>query len=94
MLETAGILAAVGDAASTESPYLLAIFGAMIGCGLIIIGAATGIGMIASKSVESIARQPEAGGRIFTSMIVAAALLEGVTFFALLICMLTVLWLK
>ena len=94
MLETAGILAVVGDAASTESPYFLAIFGAMIGCGLIIVGAATGIGMIASKAVDSIARQPEAGGRIFTSMIVAAALLEGVTFFALLTCFLTVFWLK
>ncbi len=87
-------LAEVGGAGSTGSPFQLAIFGAMIGCGLIIIGVGVGIGMIASKSVESIARQPEAGGRIFTSMIVAAALLEGVTFFALLICMLTVLWLK
>ncbi len=93
MLGTVGILAEGGAAAAGDAGFL-AIFGAMIGCGLIIVGAAAGIGMIASKSVESIARQPEAGGRIFTSMIVAAALLEGVTFFALLICMLTVLWLK
>ncbi len=102
MFQLAGILAEAGPVADTAavasaaggSAAFLAIFGAMIGCGLIIMGAAAGIGMIASKSVESIARQPEAGGRIFTSMIVAAALLEGVTFFALLICMLTVLWLK
>jgi len=94
MLGMVGILAEAGGAGSTGSPYHLAIFGAMIGCGLIIVGAATGIGMIASKAVDSIARQPEAGGRIFTSMIVAAALLEGVTFFALLTCFLTVFWLK
>ncbi len=94
MLGTVGILAAAAAADSTGNAFHLAIFGAAIGCGLIIIGVGVGIGMIASKSVDSIARQPEAGGRIFTSMIVAAALLEGVTFFALLICMLTVYWLK
>jgi F-type H+-transporting ATPase subunit c len=44
--------------------------------------------------VDSIARQPEAGGRIFSAMIIAAALIEGVTFFALLICFLAVFWLK
>ena len=94
MLGTVGILAAAEGAGSTGDAFQLAIFGAAIGCGLIIIGVGVGIGMIASKSVESIARQPEAGGRIFTSMIVAAAMIEGVTFFALLICMLTVYWLK
>lgn len=71
----------------------LAILGAAIGCGLIIIGAAFGIGLIGGKAVESIARQPEAGGRIFMTTIIAAALVEGVTFFALLICFLAVFWL-
>jgi len=71
----------------------LAIFGAVIGCGMIIIGAGIGVGMIGGKAVESIARQPEAGSRIFMSMIIAAALIEGVTFFALLICFLAVFWL-
>jgi len=65
----------------------LGVLGASIGCGLVIIGAAKGIGNIASSAVESIARQPEAGGRIFTSMIISAALIEGITFFALLVCM-------
>lgn len=69
-----------------------AILGAMIACGLIIIGAATAIALIGSKAVDSIARQPEAGNRIFSAMIIAAALIEGVTFFALLICFLAVFW--
>jgi len=57
-------------------------------------GAGLGIALIGSKAVDSIARQPEAGSRIFISMILAAALIEGVTFFALLICFLAVFWLK
>jgi len=71
-----------------------AVNGAAIACGFIIIGAALGIGMIGGKAVESIARQPEAEGRIFTAMIVAVAFIEGITFFALLICFLTLLWLR
>ncbi|MBI1337487.1 MAG: ATP synthase F0 subunit C [Phycisphaera sp.] len=59
--------------------------GVSLGAGLIVIGAAKGIGNIGSSAVESIARQPEAGGRIFTSMLLSAALIEGFTFFALLI---------
>ena len=58
------------------------------GAGLAIIGAAMGIGMIAKASVESMARQPEVAGQINTSMIIAAALIEGVTFFALIIIIL------
>jgi len=60
----------------------------IVGAGLIVIGAAKGIGMIAGNAVEAIARQPEAGGRIFTSMIISAALIEGFTFFALVISLL------
>ncbi len=58
------------------------------GAGLVIMGAAMGIGMIAKASVESMARQPEVAGQINTSMIIAAALIEGVTFFALIIIIL------
>lgn len=60
-------------------------FGLALGAGLICIGAARGIGMIGSKAVESIARQPEARPGIFTSMIITAALIEGFTFFALIV---------
>jgi F-type H+-transporting ATPase subunit c len=63
-------------------------FGLAVGAGLIVIGAAKGIGMIGSKAVESIARQPEARPGIFTSMIITAALIEGFTFFALVIVLL------
>jgi len=59
-----------------------------VGVGLIIIGAAYGIGGLAKSAVESMARQPEAAGNIQTAMIIAAALIEGVTFFALIIVLL------
>jgi F-type H+-transporting ATPase subunit c len=62
-------------------------FGAALGAGLVVMGAAKGIGNIGGKAVESIARQPEARPGIFTSMIITAALIEGFTFFALVICM-------
>jgi F-type H+-transporting ATPase subunit c len=60
-------------------------FGIAVGAGLIAIGAGKGIGMIGAKAVESIARQPEARPGIFTAMIVSAALIEGFTFFALVV---------
>jgi len=56
-----------------------------IGAGIIIVGAAMGIGMLGKAAVESMARQPEIAGNIQTAMIIAAALIEGVTFFALLL---------
>ncbi|MEL6895888.1 MAG: ATP synthase F0 subunit C [Planctomycetota bacterium] len=65
--------------------------GAGIGMGLAIIGAAMGIGKIGSSAVESIARQPEAGGAIQTAMIISAALIEGAAVIALVIFLLLVL---
>lgn len=59
-----------------------------IGLGLIVIGAGKGIGAIGSHAVDAIARQPEAGGRIFTSMIIAAALIEGIALFAIVVALL------
>ena len=70
-----------------EMLFDLVVLGKAIGAGLIVIGAAKGIGAIGTKAVESIARQPEAGGAIQTAMIISAALIEGFTFFALIICM-------
>jgi F-type H+-transporting ATPase subunit c len=64
------------------------ILGIAIGAGLIVWGAAKGIGHLAGQAMEGIARQPEAGGRIGTNMIIAAALIEGFTFFALVIALL------
>jgi F-type H+-transporting ATPase subunit c len=77
-----------------ESVSGLAILAVAIGCCVTILGAAFAIGSIGSRAVESIARQPEAGGRIFTTMIIAGALVEGVTFFSLLICFLALYWMK
>ena len=54
-----------------------------IGAGLAVLGAGLGIGMIGKGATESIARQPEAGGKIQTAMIIIAALLEGLAFAAI-----------
>jgi F-type H+-transporting ATPase subunit c len=56
-----------------------------IGVGLVIIGAAMGIGGLTKSAVESMARQPETAANVQTAMIISAALIEGVTFFALII---------
>lgn len=66
-------------------------FGAAIGLGLVVIGAGIGIGLIGGKAIEAIARQPEMKGEIRTFMFLAAALVEGVAFFAAVICLLIVL---
>ncbi len=70
-----------------EMIFNLDVLGKALGAGLVTIGAAKGIGAIGSKAVESIARQPEAAGAVQTAMIISAALIEGFTFFALIICM-------
>lgn len=70
-----------------EFAYLAAGFGA----GLTIIGGAYGIGKLASSAMDASGRQPEAAGDIRTSMIIAAALIEGISLFALVICILLAL---
>ena len=55
-----------------------------IGIGLAVIGAGLGIGKIGSSAVEGMARQPDAASQIQTAMIIAAALIEGATFFAII----------
>ncbi len=62
--------------------------GGAFGAGMVILGAGYGIGKIGSCAVESMARQPEVAGNIQTAMIISAALIEGATFFALIVCML------
>lgn len=58
-----------------------------IGCAFIIAGAGWGIGRIGGNAVDAMARQPEAASAIQTAMILAAALIEGATLFALVICL-------
>lgn len=64
--------------------------GAGIGAGLAVIGAGIGIGKIGGSAMESIARQPEVFGKIQTGMLIAAALIEGVALFAVVVCLLLV----
>lgn len=63
-------------------------FGAGIGAGIALLGAGFGFGKIGSAALESMARQPEVADRVGGSMITIAALLEGATFFALIVCLL------
>jgi F-type H+-transporting ATPase subunit c len=70
-----------------EFAYLAAGFGAA----LTVIGGAFGIGKLASSAMDASGRQPEAAGDIRTSMIIAAALIEGISLFALVICILLAL---
>ncbi len=64
----------------------LAELGAALGAGASAMAAAIGIGRIGATAMEAIARQPEAAGDIRSNMIVSAALIEGVAFFAVIIC--------
>jgi F-type H+-transporting ATPase subunit c len=65
--------------------------GAAIGAGIVAIGAGLGIGKLAASAMEGIARQPEAGDNIKGAMIVAAALIEGVSLFGVVVCLLAAL---
>ena len=66
----------------------LAWLAAGLGAGLVVIGAGIGIGKLAASAMDATGRQPEATGAIRVSMIIAAALIEGVALFGLVICIL------
>lgn len=68
----------------------LAAVGAALGASLVAIGAGLGIGKIGSSAMEAIARQPESAGDIRSSMIVIAALIEGVALFAVIVSALAI----
>ena len=76
------------QAAADTSAAAYSKMGAAIGAGLAAIGAGIGIGRIGGSALESIARQPESLGDIRANMIVAAALVEGAVFFAIVVCLL------
>jgi F-type H+-transporting ATPase subunit c len=69
-----------------SSDPAVAMLGAALGAGVIIIGAGIGIGLIGSRVTEAIARQPEAAGSMFMPWLLTAAMIEGATLFGLLIC--------
>ena len=68
----------------------LAKLGAAIGASLAAIGAGLGIGRIGGQAMDAMARQPEKMGDLRSSMIIAAALVEGVAFFAVIIAILAI----
>jgi F-type H+-transporting ATPase subunit c len=60
---------------------------AAIGAGIAVCGASVGIGRLAAAAMDGTARQPSADAPIRTSMMLAAAFIEGAVMFALVICM-------
>lgn len=82
--------AQISPEAALNGSKALGWLGAGIGAGLATIGGGFGIGKLAAAALEGTARQPEAGGAIRVTMIIAAALIEGFTFFAIIVCMLLV----
>jgi F-type H+-transporting ATPase subunit c len=72
----------------------LAWLSAGLGAGLATIGAGYGIGRLAGQAMDGIARQPQMSGDIRTSMIIAGALVDGVAFFAVIVCLLLVVFVK
>lgn len=63
---------------------------AALGAGIVTLGAAYGIGKIGASAVESIARQPESANKIQTTMLIMAALIEGVALFSAVICFISI----
>ena len=92
MLVTAAavlVLMSAGSAQAAEaeaSSHALIDLSRYFGAAMTVVGAAFGISRLAASAYESMARQPEGAGSINTAMIIAAALIEGFTFFALYIC--------
>src|SRR5262245_44246278 len=83
LLLTGNPLLAVDQAAA---PFYGAAIGSGIGAALTLVGAGIGFGMIGSSALQSMARQPEVAGDVGRNMLTIAALLEGATFFSLIIC--------
>jgi F-type H+-transporting ATPase subunit c len=79
---------AQGPGGGTSYALSGAAVGAGLGAGITIIGAGIGFGRIGSAALEGMARQPEVAGSIQTAMLIIAALLEGATFFSLIVCIL------
>jgi F-type H+-transporting ATPase subunit c len=77
-------------AAEQAKPSSMVLLGGAFGAGLVMLGAGLGIGKIGASAVESMARQPEVAGNIQGAMVLAAALIEGATFFGLIVCLLAV----
>ncbi len=87
MTLSAVTLVCASPAMAQEGSKALISFSGSFGAGLAVIGAALGIGKLGSSALESMARQPEVADKIQLAMIIAAALIEGFTLFAVYVCM-------
>ena len=67
-------------------PKAFSYLAAGIGAGIAVLGIGLGIGKLSSSAAEAIGRQPEAASDIRGNALITAALIEGATFFALVIC--------
>lgn len=87
------VMAQDGDAASSDTGFgAKALSG--VGAGVCVLGVGFGIGRIGGSAVESMARQPEVADKISGTVIITAAMIEGATFFGLLVCILIALGVK
>ncbi len=84
-LTALGADSALAQEAATTGRSLIDLTSAF-SVGLVVMGAAYGISKLAAAAYEGMSRQPEVAGTIQTAMIIAAALIEGFTFYALFIC--------
>ena len=75
---------------AAEAAAGLAKLGAGIGAGIAVLGAGIGIGRIGGQAMDAMARQPEVMNKLFTNMIVAAAVVEGVALFAVVVAFLCI----
>jgi F-type H+-transporting ATPase subunit c len=85
VLAPAAVFAADGETIAKSS---MGYLGISIGAGLAAIGGGIGIGLLSASVVDASARQPEMQGKLLTTMFIAAALIEGLALFAIVICML------
>lgn len=90
MLAATATAAAQGDHAAPAAGISMTGLGGGLAAGLAVMGAGWGVGRIGGSAVESIARQPEASGKIFLNMIITAALVEGVALFGVVVGLLAV----
>jgi len=79
------------DTAGANAPFYGNAIAAGLGAAITIVGAGWGFGRIGASALESMARQPETAGQVQTAMLIIAALLEGATFFSLIVCILMAL---
>jgi F-type H+-transporting ATPase subunit c len=91
LLSASPALATVRDDKEGTGSFYGTAVGVGLGTALTMVGAGLGFGRIGAAALESMARQPDVAPRLFTTMLLIGALLEGATFFSLIVSLLMVL---